>query len=391
MLQTLSSAIFLWLTKVWPSDGCTELSGIGDGIDDLYTVNELLFAGYPIYPNGVLFEVLFDSFTQFGDVETAINVYYAGEYAVVNYNVLAAFEPDIPDFWGRENVTLERRRCGADNSTIYSSVLYTLHYKLVSAFSWYYQYKFTVFFTDALAKLGDKLLSYGIDPYICDDPTVFDCDGDIGTPWGLAYTIAKETNEFWLKIGWNADGSYNREYNRVRFEDWRDDDTKYVPVNTLYKLDDNNRWQPIDEDDGRGFLFGQKHILPHIGYTGKSIFFTDDQLCDRELYYPFYNYTYEINLLIDRLKDTMLTDEIKMETEFFDNKVASLTQFSTFYTILQGNDFDKFEGAFALQLESIINYEVTLAVWKAKVDYDLIRPLNLIRHLFKDEVRNIIN
>ena len=159
---------------------------------------------------------------------------------------------------------------------------------------------------------------------------------------------------------------------------------RYVPENDPWILSDEEKWQPLTEDNGRGFVFNQDHILPHIGYTGKSLFYKDEEVCQRKIYDPFYNYTYEIELLFDHLAS--LTDEIKMEIEFFDDKVASLTVFSTNYAVGTGNDFDKLEGAFSLILESIVNYEAVLAVWKEKVDYNRVRPTSIVRKLYQDKV-----
>ena len=168
-----------------------------------------------------LFQLLFASFSQFPDLQTTQNAYFAAEYTIVAYNALAAFEPDALDFWAREDETLERRRCGADNETIYDSDLYTLHYKLANVYAWYYSYQFSDIFDVAQTVLGNSMLGRGVDPFICDNPSVYNCNGDITTPWGLAYTIANETHEWFIRSGWNFDGSYNGDVNRVHFEDWR--------------------------------------------------------------------------------------------------------------------------------------------------------------------------
>ena len=53
--------VISWFGNIIPNHGCSELSGIGYAPTDTYTFEDL--ASFPIYPNGVLFELLTASFT----------------------------------------------------------------------------------------------------------------------------------------------------------------------------------------------------------------------------------------------------------------------------------------------------------------------------------------
>ena len=68
-------------------------------------------------------------------------------------------------------------------------------------------------------------------------------DTSVDTPWGLAKAYFDETLAFMDKNdGWNADGSMNREYNRIPFSDYAVTDsagnswTPYRPINSPYRV-----------------------------------------------------------------------------------------------------------------------------------------------------------
>lgn len=72
---------------------------------------------------------------------------------------------------------------------------------------------------------------------------VLEGEPSVDTPWGLAKAYFDETLAFLDKNdGWNADGSMNREHNRVPFSDFDIEDsagnswTPYQPVNSPYKV-----------------------------------------------------------------------------------------------------------------------------------------------------------
>ena len=83
----------------------------------------------------------------------------------------------------------------------------------------------------------------------------------VSTPWGLAYITAREVVEYSVYDGWNADGSYNREYNKIPYMDFRDSNRRYIPVNTPWKLKYKTRYQNLLETDELGFLYYHEHML----------------------------------------------------------------------------------------------------------------------------------
>lgn len=95
---------------------------------------------------------------------------------------------------------------------------------------------------------------WGLDVARCtDDPQAQGCD-DAATPWGLARLLAQERDAFRANSGWNHDGSYDREFNRIPYSDWRE--KPYAPANPPFgKLRRQRRWRQLVETDGRGFIW----------------------------------------------------------------------------------------------------------------------------------------
>ena len=226
-----------------------------------------------------------------------------------------------------------------------------------------------------------------MDYQICDNKA---CDGDIRTAWGLAQAVFTELAEYGEFDGWNEYGNYNREYNKIPFSDFRDEYTRYTPVNDPWDIYDINRWQPLLESDELGFLYHQEHVTPHIGYTGKSLFFGDDYLCSKRASNPHYNYNKEMELALSRTAN--LTDTTKMEVESFDDKVASLFP-------LQGQYFERAQGLTDLDDWDLISvdviiialtYEATLLAWKEKAYWDAVRPPSIIHDQMAGEVKYIL-
>ena len=62
-------------------------------------------------------------------------------------------------------------------------------------------------------------------------------------------------------------------------------------------------------------------MVPHIGQTAAlRLISRNDLINNRIAPDPEYNYTFESNLVIDRLAQTAVSDERKMLVEFFDAK-----------------------------------------------------------------------
>lgn len=62
------------------------------------------------------------------------------------------------------------------------------------------------------------------------------------------------------------------------------------PLLTQFKK--KKRWQPLQEDDGLGYVSTQMHVVPHIGVLGRFYGFNstedEDQFTSRQLESPEY-------------------------------------------------------------------------------------------------------
>ena len=141
------------------------------------------------------------------------------------------------DIFGDKETSDARRRCQSDSSDSEGQELYDLHLRVAVLYTLVYGGLVGIpFCRELIEPLMDSsglplsLGFYGADP-------------SVDTPWGLAKTYYDEVNS-WITAndGWNADGSANREYNRVPFSDYAITDsegnswTPYIPRNSPWKV-----------------------------------------------------------------------------------------------------------------------------------------------------------
>ena len=173
---------------------------------------------------------------------------------------------------------------------------------------------------------------------------------------------------------------------------------------------DNIYWQPLLEDDGRGYLSRQEHVTPHIGYAAmprlRSTNHVTQQLQASSLpnnhsaaTTPYEgNYRAESLLVIERLRmaaqDTMQWDKItfydkkfllrlliqeSLKEQFSDaNPTATTRQFEDNNS--NPGPFLTFEDElFFVHGISAVEYDAVLHAWRAKRDFDLVRPTTVIQ------------
>lgn len=276
------------------------------------------------------------------------------------YSTMGAFEDHALDVWGSDQPV---RFCkNAPNFRLYRSV--TLAYVC------------NMLFNDNLPTSNDAYtalaIPWGIDPSLCFDDNKPNACADISTPWGLAFYRYNEILNWVSRDGWNRDGSLNRRFNRIPYQDWTDN--PYVPKNSPWKLRNAKRWQPLLEDNGSGFLFYQEHVVAHIGQFGRSFFIDDESFCSLTAPNPKYNFPRELDDLIARSAAMADDDVIKAKIQNFDNKVSSLLFLQSELVFLNGFSGDSWEYIEADLVSSIALYESALLVWKEKIQHDIIRP-----------------
>ena len=370
------------------SQACLVPSGIGNSASDVYSAANLSL------PQSIFFGFLLPTIDEASEqFETPIQFRESVFRHIIMYNVMAAYENTPLDFWGREDISSSRKIC-QPNTTDTDAVDYLeLHRKLAIIYGYYIPLYHFFQGVEGTVELAQELAQeFGIDNdnlNLCINDAS-QCD-DLSTPWGLAYVISEEALLFSQNDGWNGDGSYDREYNKIPFSDFRDENRRYLPVNNPWILKFEDKWQPLLESDNLGFLYYQEHVVPQIGYTGKSYIFTNDEFCawreNTDVTDADYDYEVEIELLFDRMANLDNDNgELKMDVEFFDNKDSIFALHSQFQS-RRGNFPDTFEHIASKLVLSLAFYEGVLQVWKAKTDFDRVRPTSIVQERYKGQAK----
>ena len=385
-LERMNFLLLSMLLRLKLLEGCQEFNGIGDSSLDWYTEAELSSV-----PNTQLDTFVGFLVGEFLSYEPPIQARVAVYDSSSAYSVLSAYESFALELFGRVDVSNQRRFCETRNINNNGSntQLFTLHRNVALWYTLYYSLRF--FYSESTyLPFASFLDSIGLDSDICDDDKYYASRCfDSSTPWGLSFSVVNEVYDWSLTDGWNAHGSYSREVNKIPYQDYRDEDKLYTPKNNPWALEFIENWQPLLETDKLGFVYYQEHVVPHIGYTGRSFMFSNEEICERSREFKKnvildYDYDNEISLLLERLVN--LTDSAKMEIELFDIKL-NLGIILIRYQLTNGIGSTTLEFWKNILVYQLTTYESTLAVWKEKVDYDRVRPTSIIHELLKDEVR----
>lgn len=284
------------------------------------------------------------------------------------YGAAAAFEETALELFGRKDVSESRRRCQDLDHDLFAQ-----HRQVTLAYSTVWH---LITFIPTVAKEIRELAVdvFKMDLDICESQD-HDCT-DITTPWGMAHLMLQDSIEIFSKDGWNVDGNYTAEFDKLPFSDWRSN--PYMP-NPKCK----NCWQPLQESNNLGFFFRQEHVVPHIGETATSFFLGDEDVCSRTIDDPGYDYAAEAAILLER--SATLDDYKKAEVEFFDSKLTSILPFQVQYFVRQGISLDSFDFIFTDTITIATIQEAVIVGWKEKVRHDRIRPTTWIHRNFGDE------
>ena len=141
------------------------------------------------------------------------------------------------DIFGDKETSDARRRCQPDPFDSEGQDLFDLHLRVAIMYTLVYGGLMgTPFCRELVEPLMDSIghpLSLVFD----------DADPSDDTPWGLAKTYFDEIDAWMTQNdGWNADGSANRDYNKIPFSDYATTDsegnswTPYTPKNSPWKV-----------------------------------------------------------------------------------------------------------------------------------------------------------
>jgi hypothetical protein len=148
------------------------------------------------------------------------------------------------------------------------------------------------------------------------------------TPYIIGRIIGQQLTQFGKTDGWNMYGDLRSDGTVAKFNKCRyADPTNYKSSYDAHHVELRRRWSPMLEDNNGGYFTRQEHVVPHIGSMAQPRLLSRDEINDRTVSDPMYNYTHETLVVASRMAN--LTDEKKMLIEFYDDKVAvvfALTQ-----------------------------------------------------------------
>lgn len=224
----------------------------------------------------------------------------------------------------------------------------------------------------------DQMLSsVGLDPQ--NQTLDLNQPAGVGNRAGQAIVAARETD------GMNQLGTDCNEYFPKPYADC----TGYKPRNKAEALKNPRRWQPDTLSSGNGLFFSQQFVVPQFGQTTPFSYQTPT------LKAPFPSKSYAVSLSgvplpaykhqADEVIEAQinLTDEQKLLSEFYDNKIISLGYSTLAASFYHGLSLEQF-----VQLDFLVNvaaFDTGITIWDNKRKYDAVRPFSAIGYIYGEE------
>ncbi|KAI0563330.1 PAP2/haloperoxidase-like protein [Gracilaria domingensis] len=327
---------------------------------------------------GIVFARIFDNITIDG-LETPVQFRATTYYNFAAWNAWSSYHPTAADIFGRTR--FKRPPCEHTFENKNTAVLYSIWRA--------YEASPQSFGGDSNIPIFRQLMTeMGLDP---DNNST-----DLTTPIGIGNRAGYDTARMMKIDGWNSDGDLTSTQSNYAqpFLDY----TGYAPKNSPWKIRFPFKWQPLLEDNGRGFFFRQENVVP---YAGQAIAFgfTREEMNDRKIDSPYVRPDAHAKLAtkqdIRKLKslakevlDTSatLTDEQRLLAEFFDNKakafrteenpagVPSIATALRFLILGPALDLSFDEDIMYGMGAAVATFDSMVAAWKEKRRHDLVRP-----------------
>lgn len=154
------------------------------------------------------------------------------------FSVSSMFHPKETalDIFGDKETSDSRRRCKPAEDDEEGTLLFDIHLRMAVIYAAVYTaIQAMPYCREQLEALMEER-GHSISLVLEDAPSM-------DTPWGLAKAYVDEVNAYLTENdGWNADGSMNRDFNRVPFSDFSKTDsagnswTPYKPRNSPYEV-----------------------------------------------------------------------------------------------------------------------------------------------------------
>ncbi len=210
----------------------------------------------------------------------------------------------------------------------------------------------------------DMLRDIGLDPDNASE--------DLTSAVGIGNVAGKAAHDARLHDGVNQVGDYQ-------------DTTGYMPVNSAYELRDPSRWQPGMRRQGVGVYTVQHFVTPQLSNMEPMAPFNPRELrvAPPTASHPENLEAYQAQADAVLRTSAELTDEMKMQAELFDNKVASLGLSYIHLASEMGlSPADIARGYF---LKASAWMDAAIVTWQEKLRYDAIRPNSAIAYLYGDQ------
>lgn len=223
------------------------------------------------------------------------------------------------------------------------------------------------------------LLAVGLDP---DDDSE-----DLTTPVGIGNVAGKSVVAAIQHDGMNMLGDEGRKYHGQPYEDY----TGYQPVNSPFELSDPSRWQPALTPHGRrqgmghgdlGIFTVQHLATPQMRLVDAHTFDDPDQF---DLAPPSFlqnphsaRYKKAVDTVLEA--SAAMTDEQKVMSEFFDNKMLGVGLSVHAAAYEHDLDLDGWIQLFAVN--SVAMYDALIAIWHQKQKHDAVRPFSAVKHVY---------
>jgi len=216
----------------------------------------------------------------------------------------------------------------------------------------------------------------GFDPFNDSEDTV--------TPIGIGNKVGNHIVKWSYSDGVNQLGNANgQKYNRKAFANT----IKYAPVNTPEELSDPTRWQPAIESDGKGRFFAQLFVTPHFSkvkpYTYEDPSEYRVAAHGRRLRNPRDRRKYKATTDEVLEYSANLTDEQKIKTQFFEDKVVSILMAIGYTAMSRGLGIDGF--TVLSLMTDIALWDTLIVVWNEKIRWDAVRPWSALKYLYEDK------
>ena len=163
------------------------------------------------------------------------------------------------------------------------------------------------------------------------------------------------------------------------------DTTGYAPMNTAYHLYYPSRWQPGMRRQGNGVYTVQHYVTPQLANTEPFAIFDPRQLrvpppvaSDPENWEAYKSQADQVLAV-----SASLSDEEKMQSELFDNKVVSLTY--SFLDLGSANQLSPQDFARGYLVSLAAAMDSSIVIWQEKTRYDGVRPYSAIHYIYGDE------